>query len=119
MSIFVNSILPLCNRYDGNPNTPNCVVGLDGASTHVKTWVKAECQRKGVIPLFFPPHGYVLNPTELVINVAKMRMMTKYGMNNIYPMMAGRKVGDIFAECVYEVCTPANMRSFYNKCGIP
>ena len=119
MSIFVNCILPTCNPFDGNPATRNSVVVMDGASTHLKTLIRAECARVGVIPLFLPPYGYVLNPTELVINASKGRMRDKYGLANIYPLMNGRKVGDIFAECCHEVATPASMRAFFVHCGVP
>jgi hypothetical protein len=119
MSIFVNSILPLCNGYNGDPATRNCVVIMDGATIHMKTLVRAECARKGVLPLFLPPYGYVLNPVELLINASKALMRNKYGLENIYPIMQGRKVGDIFAECVFEMAQPVAMRGFFAHAGVP
>jgi hypothetical protein len=114
MTIFVNSVLPYCNPFPGDMS----VVIMDGAATHLKGPIRAECARVGVLALFLPPYGYVLNPTELVINTTVMHMKRKYGTIQRMPLMNGRRIGDIFAECCYECVDAHKMCNFYEHCGI-
>lgn len=94
MEIFTSVILPVCNTFPGDRS----VVIADNAPTHIKPLIRSECARKGVIPLFLPPYGYVLNPTELVINAGRTQMQRSYGLGNQQQNMNGRSVGEVFVK---------------------
>lgn len=116
MQIFVTSILPLAGIYPAD----NSIVFMDNAPVHAKEWVRQECQRVGVMVIFLPPYGYELNPAELVFNVGRARMQRNYGLVNIqHPLMNGRRIGEVFAECCFECVSPTIACNFYIHCGIP
>jgi hypothetical protein len=115
MHIFVYGILPLIPPFPGDGS----VVVMDGAPTHLKALIRAECARVGAFALFLPPYGYIFNPTELVINTTMLCLKRKYGANHLMPLMNGRKIGDLFVECCYECVNGRIACNFFESCGVP
>lgn len=114
MLIFVQSVLPNCEPFPGRCS----VIVMDNAPIHMKPLIEVECARVGVIVLFLPPYGYVLNPVELVFNSGRARMQRMYGAAEMdWPV--GRTIGDIFVESCFNCVTPTIACNFFQNCGIP
>ena len=94
MHVFVHRTLPICEPFPGR----NSVVVMDGASPHLKDQLRAACARVGVLCLFLPAYGYVLNPTELAINAGRSMMRRKYGAAHVYVNVQGRKCRRYFCR---------------------
>jgi len=91
---------------------------MDNAPVHLRPLLEVECARVGVLILFLPPYGFVLNPTELVINGARKLMQRRYGIAGaLWPQ--NLTIGQVISQCCFASVTPSIACNYFEHCGIP